>query len=146
MSGVRFPSSPPSFATSLRGAKDATPYGAKRQKAGKNNHTDPARWLRLGGPPTEENESPGNLIMSESDYHYVYVLVSEKHPERHYTGYTTNLQDRLRRHNNGDVPHTDKYKPWRIETAVRFSSEEKAHAFERYLKSGSGREFARRHF
>jgi putative endonuclease len=49
-------------------------------------------------------------------------------------------------HNTGKVSHTSKHKPWRIETAVAFSNKRKATAFERYLKSGSGREFARRHF
>jgi hypothetical protein len=33
-----------------------------------------------------------------------------------------------------------------METVVRFSSKDKARAFEAYLKTGSGREFARRHF
>ncbi|MEY2537994.1 MAG: hypothetical protein QOG67_1734 [Verrucomicrobiota bacterium] len=37
-------------------------------------------------------------------------------------------------------------RPWRIETAIAFSSVTKARAFEKYLKSGSGREFARRCF
>jgi putative endonuclease len=79
-------------------------------------------------------------------FHYVYILVSEADPLRHYTGCTTDLPDRLTKHNKGDVPHTSKYRPWRLETVVRFRSREKARAFEAYLKSGSGREFARRHF
>ena len=79
-------------------------------------------------------------------FHYVYVLASVADPERHYTGITRNLNDRLSKHNSGSVPHTAKYRPWRIETCVAFSSLEKAKAFEAYLKSGSGREFARRHF
>jgi predicted GIY-YIG superfamily endonuclease len=62
------------------------------------------------------------------------------------TGITHDLFGRLEEHNRGHCPHTAKYKPWRIETAVAFASEEKARAFEKYLKSGSGREFARRHF
>ncbi len=78
-------------------------------------------------------------------YHYVYILQCIAEPMRHYTGCTTDLQDRLRRHNSGDVPHTAKYAPWRIETVIRFSSKEKAHAFEKYLKTGSGCQFAHRH-
>ncbi|MEX2607383.1 MAG: GIY-YIG nuclease family protein, partial [Kiritimatiellia bacterium] len=85
-------------------------------------------------------------VPSSPEYHYVYILVSESDPTRHYTGCTTNLLERLTRHNQGRNPHTSKYTPWRIETAIRFSNPDKAHAFERYLKSGSGREFARRHF
>ena len=85
----------------------------------------------------------GMLFM---DYYYVYILVSEKDADRHYTGCTTNLSARLTKHNRGSVPHTSKHLPWRIETVVRFSDQQKAATFERYLKSGSGREFARRHF
>ena len=79
-------------------------------------------------------------------FFYVYVVVSETDPNRHYTGITCDLLERLHDHNRGHCPHTAKYKPWRIATAVAFASETKARAFEKYLKSGSGREFARRHF
>ena len=79
-------------------------------------------------------------------YSYVYILVSESEPSRHYSGMTENLAARLKDHNGGRCLHTAKHAPWRIETAVAFSSQAKALAFEKYLKSGSGREFARRHF
>lgn len=79
-------------------------------------------------------------------FHYVYVLVSETNPDRHYIGSTSDLTTRLAEHNAGKVTHTSKYKPWRVETAIAFRSKKKAISFERYLKSGSGREFARRHF
>ena len=84
--------------------------------------------------------------MPDTSYYYVYTLVSERDATRHYTGCTTDLSDRLRRHNAGLTRHTAKYAPWRMETVVRFSNQSKARAFEKYLKSGSGREFARRHF
>ncbi|WP_345783017.1 GIY-YIG nuclease family protein [Coraliomargarita parva] len=83
--------------------------------------------------------------MPPDDFTYVYILQSLQEPTRHYTGCTKDLERRLIKHNKGDVFHTAKYRPWKIETAIRFSSEEKARAFEKYLKSGSGREFARRH-
>ena len=78
--------------------------------------------------------------------HYVYILVSEADPSRHYTGCTIDLVGRLKKHNSAGIPHTSKYRPWHVETAIRFRSRDKARAFEAYLKSGSGREFARRHF
>jgi putative endonuclease len=77
---------------------------------------------------------------------YVYIIVSKADVSVHYSGTTTDLVGRLRDHNAGRCLHTKKYKPWRIETAVAFKSRTKALAFERYLKTGSGREFARRHF
>jgi putative endonuclease len=42
----------------------------------------------------------------------------------------------------GEVPHTSKYGPWRIKTYIAFSDAKQAAAFEKYLKSGSGRGFA----
>jgi GIY-YIG catalytic domain. len=79
-------------------------------------------------------------------FYYVYILASETNKEAHYSGITRKLSARLTEHNRGKCPHTAKYKPWRIETAIAFRSEVKARRFERYLKTGSGREFSRRHF
>ena len=79
-------------------------------------------------------------------FHYVYILRSEAHPEQTYVGLTDDLKARLAKHNEGGSPHTAKYRPWTVETAVSFTSREKAAAFEAYLKSGSGHEFRRRHF
>ncbi|MFY8215518.1 MAG: GIY-YIG nuclease family protein [Chthoniobacterales bacterium] len=79
-------------------------------------------------------------------FHYVYLFTSESDPARHYVGLTTNLENRLASHNSGKVTHTSKYRPWRFETTIAFRDKAKAAAFEKYLKSGSGREFARRHF
>ena len=83
---------------------------------------------------------------ASTTYHYVYILVSEVDSGRHYVGVTADLDERLRHHNSGASPHTSKYRPWRVETCVAFRSKDKAITFESYLKSGSGREFARRHF
>ncbi len=79
-------------------------------------------------------------------FQYVYILVSEPDPQRHYTGVTADLKARLRTHNAGRSAHTSQGRPWRIETVVAFRSREKAEAFERYLKTHSGRAFATKHF
>jgi predicted GIY-YIG superfamily endonuclease len=75
--------------------------------------------------------------------HYVYILQAVNNPDRHYVGCTCELRDRLARHNAGEVKHTSKHVPWRLTTYIAFSDETKAFAFERYLKSGSGRAFAK---
>ena len=75
---------------------------------------------------------------------YVYILQSKSEPDHFYTGITENLRDRLRRHNSGEVPHTAKHIPWRINTAIAFTDRNRASQFERYLKSASGRAFARK--
>ncbi len=75
---------------------------------------------------------------------HVYILRSEENPERFYMGLTDDLRDRLRRHNAGELPHTAKFRPWRIKTAVAFTDRGRAAAFERYLKTASGRVFAKK--
>jgi putative endonuclease len=75
---------------------------------------------------------------------YVYILQSEPFPDRFYSGLTTDLSDRLKRHNAGDVSHTRKFRPWRIKTALAFTDQQQAVAFERYLKTASGRAFAKK--
>ena len=57
---------------------------------------------------------------------------------------TADLKQRLAEHNAGKSVHTSKYGPWKLVTYVAFSDEQKAEAFERYLKSGSGHAFARK--
>lgn len=73
---------------------------------------------------------------------YVYILESLD-AEHFYVGLTDDLRTRLKKHNAGEVPHTSKFRPWRIKTYVAFNNEERAVAFEKYLKSGSGRAFAK---
>jgi putative endonuclease len=75
---------------------------------------------------------------------YVYILQCIAEPDRFYTGFTTDLKTRLKEHNTGKVPHTAKFKPWRLGTYVGFSDKQRAIAFEKYLKSHSGRAFARK--
>jgi len=78
-------------------------------------------------------------------FRYVYVLQSLSHPNQVYTGITADLKQRLAEHNAGRVPHTSKFIPREIRAATAFKSKERAVAFERYLKSGSGRAFLHRH-
>jgi putative endonuclease len=75
---------------------------------------------------------------------YVYLLQSINHPDQDYVGLADDLRARLKVHNSGGSPHTAKYKPWRLVTYLGFSDEAKAVAFERYMKSGSGRAFAKK--
>jgi putative endonuclease len=75
---------------------------------------------------------------------YVYILESGVRGDHYYVGLTDDLRGRLDKHNSGEVPHTSKFKPWRLKTYIAFSDETQAVLFERYLKSGSGRAFAKR--
>jgi putative endonuclease len=79
-----------------------------------------------------------------NDFCYVYILESLHIEGGYYVGLTDDLHARLSKHNAGEVPHTAKKRPWRVKTAVSFRNREKAAAFERYLKSPSGRAFAKK--
>ena len=77
---------------------------------------------------------------------YVYLIQSLSNPKQRYVGLTKNLKRRLSAHNQGTSPHTSKYMPWCLAVSVCFANDDRAIAFERYLKSGSGRAFANKHF
>ena len=69
---------------------------------------------------------------------YVYILRSLVYLDKTYVGYTKDLKKRLDVHNSGRSFHTSKYKPWKIELYIAFSSQDKAIAFEKWLKTGNG--------
>ncbi|MDX6767283.1 MAG: GIY-YIG nuclease family protein [Candidatus Methylacidiphilales bacterium] len=75
---------------------------------------------------------------------YVYLLQSETFPERYYCGLTGDLKARLKLHNAGQSIHTAKFRPWKISSYFAFSDRKKAVAFELYLKTASGRAFAKK--
>src|SRR5438552_7556611 len=77
---------------------------------------------------------------------YTYVIESLSHVNQQYTGHTADLRQRLADHNARKCPHTSKFVPWKIKLYVAFETLEQAQRFERYLKSGSGHVFAKRHF
>jgi predicted GIY-YIG superfamily endonuclease len=77
-------------------------------------------------------------------FYYVYILRSKANPPHFYVGFREDLQARLKHHNSGGDPHTAKYCPWRIKTAIAFTDREQALAFEHYLKSPSGRAFSKK--
>lgn len=77
---------------------------------------------------------------------FVYILKSDVAPWQYYVGVTGDPHARLHAHNAGLSPHTARHRPWRKLVVVEFDEPEPALRFERYLKTGSGREFARQHF
>jgi putative endonuclease len=83
--------------------------------------------------------------LATSPQRLVYILKNADNPPRFYTGVTADLAARLAAHNAGRCSHTAKYRPWGVDVIVKFADEERALKLERYLKTGSGVEFARRH-
>ncbi len=76
--------------------------------------------------------------------YYVYILKCKNN--KPYTGCTDNLKDRMERHNNGHVPATKQLLPVALISYFAFSNKYIAFNFEKYLKSGSGRAFMKKHF
>ena len=75
---------------------------------------------------------------------YVYILRSLSSPDQEYTGATADLKQRLADHNAGKSTHTAKFKPWQLVWYCGFPDKLYALAFEKYLKSHSGRAFAKK--
>ena len=80
------------------------------------------------------------------DKRFLYLIRSEPHPGRHYTGPTSDVASRLVLHNSARSGHTIDHRPCHLVVAVECADERTARPFERYLKSDSGRAFAKRHF
>ena len=74
----------------------------------------------------------------------VYILLCSDNSN--YVGCTNNLDNRLNRHNKGQVLSTKRRLPVKLITYIVFNDKYKAYHFEKYLKSGSGRAFMKKRF
>jgi putative endonuclease len=75
---------------------------------------------------------------------YVYIIRSIGFPKQEYTGATADLRQRISDHDAGKSAHTAKFKPWELVWCCAFPDKYKALEFEKYLKSRSGRAFAKK--
>ena len=76
---------------------------------------------------------------------FVCILRSDVDPDRHYVGLTSDVNNRLEWHNHGPCGQTVEHRPWSLAVVIEFPTEHQAATFEQYLKTGSGRAFAKRH-
>ncbi len=76
---------------------------------------------------------------------YVYILKS-KNEDWQYIGYSGNLKERLKDHNQGNVQSTKHYAPFSLEAYVAVKTERKAKELEEYFKTGSGRAVLNKRF
>jgi putative endonuclease len=70
--------------------------------------------------------------------YYIYILQSAK-DKRTYVGYSHDIQNRLARHNAGQVPATRNRRPLKLIFSESFETEQQAKQRELYWKSGAGR-------
>lgn len=76
--------------------------------------------------------------------HYVYIIKSQKIPDKLYVGYTLDIKARLKTHNSGDSIYTASFMPWELIWYCSFNDKIKALEFEKYLKLHSGRAFSKK--
>ena len=74
---------------------------------------------------------------------FVYILRNQA-SRRHYTGYTTDLTQRLGQHNHGITKSTKSRGTWELIYKESFETKSEAIRREKFLKSGRGREELRR--
>jgi len=73
----------------------------------------------------------------------VYILFSEKH-KKHYTGFTSDTVSRLKSHNELGKGWTARFRPWKLIFTKEFKSKHEAIGYEKWLKSGTGRDFVKK--
>ena len=99
-----------------------------------------------GIPRSFLGEAIARVTVVPLNSRFVYILRSVADSSRYYVGLTSDVRQRLETHNSGGSIHTVANRPWQLVAAIEFSNVNSAVQFERYLKSGSGRAFAKRHF
>ncbi|MFZ5801028.1 MAG: GIY-YIG nuclease family protein [Candidatus Omnitrophota bacterium] len=78
---------------------------------------------------------------------YVYFLQSTKKPTYIYTGYSNNIERRLKEHNSEmSNLSTANYRPLELLSYIAVKDEITAIKLEKYFKTGSGRAFLKKHF
>ena len=75
---------------------------------------------------------------------YVYIIRSINFPDQEYMGASADLKQRIMDHNAGKSTHTAKFAPWELVWYFAFPDKFKALEFEKYLKSHSGKAFAKK--
>jgi len=71
--------------------------------------------------------------------YYVYIIYSTKLKEK-YTGSTSDLKERIKRHNSGRSKFTARGIPWKLIYYETFLFKTDALREEKFLKSGKGKE------
>lgn len=77
------------------------------------------------------------LDIYNQQFWIVYIL--KCNDSKPYTGYTKDLNERLKKHDKGSVPTTKNRRPVKLVTYIAFTDKNKAMQYEKYLKTGSGR-------
>jgi len=71
--------------------------------------------------------------------YYTYIIQSEKNG-KYYVGYTSDINDRLQRHNSRANRSTKLHSPWKLVYSEEFPDKKSAWLRERQIKSYKGGE------
>lgn len=77
---------------------------------------------------------------------FTYIIESIRFPGKRYIGHTGDINQRLIDHNDGKCNATKHFRPWKLKIYLAFETQAQARKFKLYLKTGSGKAFAKRHF
>jgi putative endonuclease len=75
---------------------------------------------------------------------YIVYVIQSKLDSRLYVGFTENIERRLKEHNKGKTRSTKGYIPWILVYSEEAENRPAARNREKYLKSGSGKEYIKR--
>ena len=76
--------------------------------------------------------------------YYVYFL--ELSNQDIYVGFSSDLKQRFKAHNDGNVSATATFLPAKLKSYVAVETKEKAIALEKYFKTGSGKAIVKKRF
>ncbi|MDH5669759.1 MAG: GIY-YIG nuclease family protein [Nitrospira sp.] len=88
-------------------------------------------------PFATQMTDPPSYQSQENMYH-LYILLN-KAGTRTYTGVSDDVDRRLKEHNDGNVPSSRPYRPYRVIYTQTFTTLREARQKERYYKSTTGR-------
>ena len=76
-------------------------------------------------------------------YYRMFVVYAISSLDRNYiyVGLSSDLESRLKRHNNGQNKTTKPYAPFRLIYTKEFETRKEARVHEKHLKSGVGKEY-----
>lgn len=106
------------------------------------------RTIAFGAIYLGSNPSPPTRLsprLQTTHMYYVYILKSKK-TGKLYFGYTKDLKRRIKEHEEGKSKYTKGHLPIELVCYIAFKSVQKAKAFEKYIKSGSGKAFTYKRF
>jgi predicted GIY-YIG superfamily endonuclease len=96
------------------------------------------------GKPYDQFKEAKNATPIPPNMHYAYILRSISHPDKFYYGSTADLKKRIGVHQIGGNTSTRPFRPWTLVWYGGFPCKQTAEKFENYLKTASGKAFARK--